>query len=72
MKFSVWNGLFAPAGTPKNVVDAINRAVNSALTDPRYKETVSAMEGVGGSPEDLTALVDQDFVLFKSLAGKTK
>lgn len=72
MKFSVWNGLFAPTGTPKNVVDAINKAVNTALTDPRHKEAVSAMEGVGGSPEDLTTLVNRDFVLFKSLAGKTK
>lgn len=72
LKFSVWNGLFAPAGTPKAFIDTINRAVNSALTDPRYREAVATMEGVGGTTEDLTALVNRDFVLFKSLASKTK
>jgi tripartite-type tricarboxylate transporter receptor subunit TctC len=72
VKFSVWNGLFAPAGTPKSVVVAINRAVNSALTDPTYQETVSFMEGLGGSSEEMAALVNKDFVLLKSLADKTK
>jgi len=72
VKFSVWNGVFAPAGTPKHVVEGLNKMINSALTDPRYKETVTVMEGVGGSTEEMTALVNKDFVLFKSLAGKTK
>ena len=28
-----WNGLFAPAGTPKALVDRINADVNAALAD---------------------------------------
>jgi tripartite-type tricarboxylate transporter receptor subunit TctC len=31
---SSWNGIFAPPGTPKEVVDAINHAVRDALTAP--------------------------------------
>src|SRR5581483_6902503 len=29
-----WNGLFAPAGTPKEVVDRLYREVDSVLSDP--------------------------------------
>ena len=33
-EFTLWFGLWAPAGTPANVVDKINRDVNRALADP--------------------------------------
>lgn len=29
-----WNALFAPAGTPKEVVDRLNASANEAMTDP--------------------------------------
>lgn len=34
---SGWNALFAPKGTPPEIVDVLNRAVNKALDDPAIK-----------------------------------
>ena len=33
-----WQGLFAPAGTPKAIVELINRDVNAALKSPEFQE----------------------------------
>jgi tripartite-type tricarboxylate transporter receptor subunit TctC len=34
---SVWNGIVAPKGTPSEVIDTLNRAVNAVLAEPRLK-----------------------------------
>ncbi len=54
-----WNALFAPAGTPAEVVAALNEAAVAAMADA---EVVSRMEGfsatiVASSPEELGAHV---------------
>jgi tripartite-type tricarboxylate transporter receptor subunit TctC len=36
-EFVIWHGLYAPKGTPKRVVDALNKALQSALADPNIK-----------------------------------
>src|SRR5690606_24313468 len=33
----IWYGMYAPAGTPKEVVDALNAAVNEVLEQPEVK-----------------------------------
>lgn len=33
-----WNGIFAPAKTPPDVIDALNGAMRGALTDPELRE----------------------------------
>jgi tripartite-type tricarboxylate transporter receptor subunit TctC len=41
-EISVWNGLYAPAGTPDNVLNGLNAAISRALDEPdiqaRFKE----------------------------------
>src|SRR5262245_53570348 len=48
-----WFGLFAPARTPKDVVDVLNRDFNAALKDPEVAEALVKMglEPHGTSPE---------------------
>lgn len=36
ISFSVWQGLYAPKGTPKLVLQVLNQAVRQALRDPTY------------------------------------
>ncbi len=52
----VWFGLFAPAGTPKAVVDLVNRKTNTVLAAPRVREAFAKLgiEPVGGAPDVLT------------------
>ena len=36
--FSNWVGIFAPKGTPKDIIDKLNSAVGSTLADPSIRE----------------------------------
>jgi len=54
-----WNGLFVPAGTPKEVVARLNAEVNAVLKLPDVREKVAQQgaEVVGGTPEQFTAFI---------------
>jgi tripartite-type tricarboxylate transporter receptor subunit TctC len=58
----VWFGLFAPAGTPKAIVETMNRKTNAVLALPGVKEGFAKLgiEGVGGPPEVLAAKVQSE------------
>ncbi len=47
-------GLGAPKDTPANIIDMLNREINSALTDAGTKARIAGMgvSGLGGSPAD--------------------
>jgi tripartite-type tricarboxylate transporter receptor subunit TctC len=40
---SVWGGLFAPKGTPKNVIAKLNSAAVHALADPAVRQRLIAL-----------------------------
>jgi tripartite-type tricarboxylate transporter receptor subunit TctC len=50
-EISVWTGVFAPANTPTQVVEALNKLVDAALKDSALREKLIAVgiEPVGGS-----------------------
>jgi tripartite-type tricarboxylate transporter receptor subunit TctC len=50
-----WNGLFAPTGTPKEVVDTINKAMHDILADEAIKKRYLELgvEAKASSPEEL-------------------
>lgn len=54
-----WNALFAPAGTPKEAIDALHGAAVKAISDPTVKAKLADFSAVtvGSSPEELGALV---------------
>ena len=54
-----WNGLFAPAGTPRNIVAYLQGETARALSQPEVKERLSALgaEGVGNTPAEFSAFV---------------
>jgi tripartite-type tricarboxylate transporter receptor subunit TctC len=57
-----WNGLFAPAGTPKEIVDRINGEVQEILRMPDVLARLSTLgvEPTGGSPEEFGAFVKSE------------
>ena len=59
---SVWFGLFAPAGTPRPVINRINAEMNRALKDKDTLEILqtAGMSPIGGTPEQLKATLLQD------------
>lgn len=57
-----WFALFAPAGTPKEIVEKLNAETIKALNEPEVRAALTAQgaEPGGGSPEALTTLVKDD------------
>jgi tripartite-type tricarboxylate transporter receptor subunit TctC len=58
----LWYGLLAPAGTPKEIVQRYNAAVNEILSTPRVREALAqqGLIAIGGPPERLGDLVRKD------------
>ncbi len=56
---SVWFGLLAPAGTPKVIIDKINRDVVASLSAPEAREAMLAQgaEPVPSSPQEFDAFL---------------
>ena len=59
---SAWNGIVAPAGTPKDIVDKLNAETSQILTTPETKQRFNAlgMESVGGSPQDFARFLQAE------------
>jgi tripartite-type tricarboxylate transporter receptor subunit TctC len=60
---NAWQGMFAPAATPKPVVDKIYNAVAAVLTKPEMKESLAKQMmtvELSKSPQDFTELVRKE------------
>ena len=57
-----WHGLLAPKGTPREIIDLINRNVNAVLQDPDLRANFDsqALDVVGGTPEQFQAMLDHE------------
>ncbi len=51
MEFSLWSALFAPKGTPVGVIETVNRAVVTALADPKVRERLES-QGMDVAPRE--------------------
>ena len=54
-----WNGVLAPAGTPKEIIARLNAEILRILSLPDVRERLSSQgaDPVGGTPEQFAALV---------------
>jgi len=52
-----WNAIYAPAGTPREIIDKLNREVNAILQSPETRKFFAEQgaEAGGGTPEQLGA-----------------
>jgi tripartite-type tricarboxylate transporter receptor subunit TctC len=57
-----WFGLFAPAGVPADVIDALNRAFNAALKDAELRSALAKMglEPRGTTPEEFGSFIREE------------
>ena len=62
--YSLWIGMFAPAGTPPEVVERIARDVNAAGQAPDVKERLAALgaEAMPMTPSEFKRFVDAEIV----------
>jgi tripartite-type tricarboxylate transporter receptor subunit TctC len=57
-----WTAIYGPGGTPRTVIDRLNRALVEVLKQPevRQKLTNLGFEVTGTSPEELAAIMRAD------------
>lgn len=57
-----WYGIAAPGGTPKDIVQKLNTAINKALADKDFRDKLSATgaEPMGGSIEDFEQFIAKE------------
>lgn len=60
---SAWYGIVAPAGTPSDVVQRLNKEVNAVVASPDVKqrmESMGALVPAGQSPEEFGAFIQSE------------
>ena len=64
-----WTGVVAPAGTPQEIVNRLNTAINAAISTPeaQAKMQALALAPIGGSPEEFVQRIKADVPVWKEL-----
>jgi len=59
-----WNAAYAPAGTPRPIIDRLNQLIREAVTSEAYQRLMRTTLGVPfpGSPEKLAAWQAKEIV----------
>lgn len=71
---SSWNGLAAPAKTPKDVVARLNRAIAEAMASADTKKRLQeiGIQPMSSSPEAFKALLDKEIVKWRDVVAQAK
>jgi tripartite-type tricarboxylate transporter receptor subunit TctC len=69
LDFDFWHALFAPAGTPRPIIDKLNAALRTALTDERLRKTyaeggMDIYPDAEETPEAAAALLKREIKLW--------
>lgn len=64
-----WYGIIAPAGTPKAVIDKLNRTMNESVRDPKVKAQLNASgyEVVGTTAQQYAKVIDDDLLVWSKI-----
>jgi tripartite-type tricarboxylate transporter receptor subunit TctC len=68
-----WNALFAPAGTPREIVGALNGALRDILAEPAVKTRLLELgiEARASSPEEIQARLKSDIDKWRKVIEKS-
>ena len=69
-----WYGVFAPAGTPKDVLTKINADIQSVWTSAEFQKNVAEPRMLGtiaGSPDEFAAFVDAESAKWKKVVEQS-
>jgi tripartite-type tricarboxylate transporter receptor subunit TctC len=74
-EFTIWHGLYAPRGTPRPVIDSLNKALQAALADPtiraRFAEVGTQLfPATERSPEAHRAQLEREVAVWRDVVAK--
>lgn len=66
---SIWYGMFAPAGTPREIIARLNREIMKALEAPAMRERMAAagIDPWPGTPEEMADLLRSETARFAKI-----
>lgn len=67
----IWSGLLAPAGTPRPIIDLLNREVVKIIHAPAMKERLATrlgLEAIGSSPEESQQFIREEIQKWARIA----
>jgi tripartite-type tricarboxylate transporter receptor subunit TctC len=70
-----WLGLFAPAGTPTEVVDSVHAALKDILKDPGVAEKLTLLGSevrTSASPAAFGAMIEKDYAMWGDLVKQSQ
>ncbi|MBT9491525.1 MAG: tripartite tricarboxylate transporter substrate binding protein, partial [Paucibacter sp.] len=69
-----WFGMFAPAGTPKPVLDKLHAALIKVLNQADVKKKIAEQGGdvVAETPEQFAAQIKAEFEVYKAVVAQQK
>jgi tripartite-type tricarboxylate transporter receptor subunit TctC len=73
-EMSVWQGVVAPAGTPREVVVKLNEEINRAMADPATAAKLAQLgiQPLSGTPEDFSAFMKKEYDKWTDVIVKGK
>jgi tripartite-type tricarboxylate transporter receptor subunit TctC len=59
---SAWFGMAVPKGTPRPIIDKLNKTINEALADPVMQTKLAELGGtnIPGTPEDFGKIISEE------------
>jgi tripartite-type tricarboxylate transporter receptor subunit TctC len=59
LESGTWYTVLAPAGTPRPIIDKLNRQINASLNEPSFRKRVQdlGVTPMGGTPEEVTSYI---------------
>lgn len=71
---SSWNGIAAPAKTPKAIIDRLNREINAAVSSPEVKQRLQGLgvEARGSTPEGIKELLVAEIAKWRSVIERAR
>jgi tripartite-type tricarboxylate transporter receptor subunit TctC len=72
-EFTAWIGAFAPAGTPKTIVDRLNGELKKTLAAPDVAKTLSSqtLDPMHMTPEQFEQRLKSDYAKYEKLIRAT-
>jgi tripartite-type tricarboxylate transporter receptor subunit TctC len=69
---ATWNAIYAPAGTPTEIISKLNKAINEFLAKPETKKKFEKLgfRVIGGSPTDLLKQMEDDRAKWSKVIAK--
>jgi len=69
-----WNGVFAPAKTPKDIIDRLNKEIIAAVKHPDVVKRLNELgaEGVGSTPAAQDAMLRKQMDQFRAIIREMK